>query len=559
MKDRLAFISLFIICVQIGLGVGLALAAAQDNERPAIGKKPERSNRPNIGDKKANPQPQPPNGEGSKRTRPPGNIRTSSSKTKRFNFEESVRKGSESLDNNDFEQARRYFDEADTRRKAQPKDRSITPALIDLLDTLKQVLKLHVEANALGEGDIEKKLANYEEVLRLRPSDQKAKEQLPELYRKDSEIALEKQDYKRAVERLELLLKIDPNDSKTKERLVEALLGRGDAELKAGKEAIAQTTFKRVLVLDPKNQKATAFLQTFDLRSLLAAAKSNIENRNFEAAITNLKDALSLDPNNEEVKRDLQLAEGNLQKQSAEKLYASRKYLDAEREFKQALALLPEDEEVKRRLAELSLRLGQPLPPKGKLTWRGTLDGITKLMIKGKELVFLDGEKAIDASVDTGLPDIGYTIKRTKPTSKDLLIRVVEQPTTANGYSTVLVLDAKKANNKSHSFELEWELKREGRISWRGRVSGRSLMRIQGPFIDIEQINGTAAQDVNFQVEALPHQNTIVKLRKISGKPEIRLVEPPSQANQYVATIAIESSSQAESEDLAFELNWQLK
>ena len=66
-------------------------------------------------------------------------------------------------------------------------------------------------------------------------------------------------------------------------------------------------------------------------------------------------------------------------------------------------------------------------------------------------------------------------------------------------------------------------------------------------------------KDVKFQIDGLPHQDALVKLRKVSGKPEIRLLESPSQANLYIATISVENPSNTESEDLSFELEWQLK
>ncbi|MFY9221929.1 MAG: hypothetical protein WAQ98_04640, partial [Blastocatellia bacterium] len=111
---------------------------------------------------------------------------------------------------------------------------------------------------------------------------------------------------------------------------------------------------------------------------------------------------------------------------------------------------------------------------------------------------------------------------------------------------------------KDVSFEIEWELKRQGQISWQGQVSGRSIVRIQGQFVDIEQVSGEQAKEVSYQGDPLPSQEATVKVRKVSGNAEIRLMEAPSQSNSYITTLEIENSSDS-STPLAFQLEWLLK
>jgi tetratricopeptide (TPR) repeat protein len=312
--------------------------------------------------------------------------------------------------------------------------------------------------------------------------------------------------------------------------------------------------------LDPKNLKAQEALQVFDLRSILKVAEEKLAAGAYEEALARFKELLSLDPNNERAKRGLQLAQGNYQKQKAEQLYVGRKYSEAEREYREARTILPEDEQIKRRLLDLGLRLGRPLPPRGKIVWRGKIAGPLKVMIKGKELSYPEGEAVRDGgTLSDGLPDIAYTVKRVRRVSGGAGVRISDEPAPANGYATVVALNPKQSVAEDVSFELEWELKRQGHLVWNGRVSGRSLLRVQGPFVDIEQISGEAVKDMKFQTDGLPHQDALVKLRKVSGKAEIRLIESPSQANLYTATIAVESPSDTESEPLSFELEWQIK
>jgi tetratricopeptide (TPR) repeat protein len=467
-----------------------------------------------------------------------------------------VIKGSELLDTGDYELASLYFEEADKRRK----DRGVTPELIGLLERQSGVAKLHLEALGLFEEENDKRLTIYEEILKLRPNDEKAKEQVPIIYKKIAEGALAKKDYGRAIELFAQLSSLTPNDDDVRLKLVQSLAGRGKVEMQAGQEEAAQATYRRVLQLDPKNQQALDALRVFDLRGILKMAEEKLAAGAYQEALEKFKELLSIDPVNEQAKRGLQLAQGNYQKIKAEKLYTGRNFSEAEREFKEALTLLPEDEQIKRRLNEISMRLGGALPPKGKTVWRGKIAGPLKVAIKEKELSYPEGEAVREGGTLTdALPDIAYVAKRCRRVIGSADVRIAEQPSVANGYATVVAVNPKKSAAEEVAFEIEWELKRQGRLLWQGSVTGVSLIRVQGPFVDIEQISGAAASDVKYQSEGLPHQEALVKLRKVSGKPEVRLLEFPSQTNLYTATIKVESSSDTEGEALSFELEWQLK
>lgn len=461
-----------------------------------------------------------------------------------------VGKSAELIDAGDYDMALRYLSEADKKRK----DKAVTPELLDLLDKQQQVAKLYIESEQLTDAEADKTLANYKEILKLRPTDQKAREMLPELYYKIATQALDSKDYDKAIGSVEELLQSAPDKPEAKEILLKALQAQADEAFTNGKEELALKGYKRLLGLDPKNQVAQTRLRSLDLKSLLEFAENKLKSEAYEDALIKFKEVLSLDANNEQAKKGLQLAQGNYQKQKGEQFYNNRKYTEAENEFKEALAILPDDEKMRTRLGEIVLRLSPVPSARGKTTWRGRANGSGKVKIKG-ELITYDGD-VVSGSVSDRLPAFGYQIKKAKKITGGGDVTIAEQPTANNSYTTVISVNAKKPSEVV--FELEWELARQGRITWRGEVGGHSLIRVQGPFVDLEQVSGEAAKDVNYQAEALPKQDATIAVKKISGAAEVKVVESPSAANQYMGTISVESANE-KPETLALEISWQLK
>lgn len=529
---------LFITLCIIFLWFGVVVEQTKAQDGPSIGR-PDKPAQPNN----------PPNNNPKPRKKRPTVDKNGIPTGKSMEFY--VRKGSELIDTGEFEMAALYFDEADKRRK----ERGVTVELIDLLEKQIQVNKIHLEADDLVDTEPENALAKYQEILKLRPNDLKAKEQIPTLYSKVADIALEKKDFQKASDLYSQLTALAPTDLQIRAKLVSALVGRGEAELEAGKQDQAENTFKRVLELEPKNEIAQKRLQALDILGILEFAENKLKAGAYEDALTKFKEVLALDPDNERAKQSLPLAQGNYQKQKAEQLYKNRKYSEADQEYKAALVLLPEDEDIKKRLDELVLRLSPAPAARGKSVWRGKVIGTVKVSIKGQDLEYPEGTST-DASLSERLPDYSYTVKRVRRLSGTSNVRLLEQPTSSNSYATVVSIDSKKADTLG--FEVEWELKRLGVITWKGQVAGRSLIRVQGPFVDVEQIGGEPAKNTSYQGDPLPKQETAVKVRKLNGKFDLRLVEMPSAANSYIATIAVDGT-ESETDDVSFELSWQLK
>ncbi|MBL8151198.1 MAG: hypothetical protein JNN15_14840 [Blastocatellia bacterium] len=516
-------------------------------------KTPENKEKPTSGsEKKPTPPSEPtttstPKGGGNKR-KPTKPVVSKSAVPKGQPLEFYVTQGSKFLDNGDYKLASLYLEEGKKRN-----DKKATPELLDVLEKQLQVSKLHLQIEELADRDDEKVIDLYREILKLKPSDQKSSDELTAIYKRAGEKAFESKNYAKALDLFKELLKAAP-DKEVEKKIVVSLLAVGEQQLKAGNEEAAYKTFKEVTSFEPKNSRAIEVIKDVELKADLKFAENKLSSGAYEDALKKFQEVLSISPNNEQAKKGLQLAQGNYQKQKADQFYVNRKYIDAEREYKEALEILKEDEHIRGRLQELDLRLGSPLPLKGKIAWKGKVSKPVKITIKGRNLDY--DVEGVEGKLTDKLPDVSYTIKRIKKLSGESMPRILENPTSANGYATVVAIDSKKEEDAA--FEIEWELKRQGKLAWSGKVSGRTLLRVQGPFVDLEQISGTAAEDVKFQIDGLPHQDSSVKVRKLSGKPEVRVVEAPSQANLYIATLAIESSSE-ELETIAFEMEWLIK
>ncbi|MCS6884707.1 MAG: tetratricopeptide repeat protein [Acidobacteriota bacterium] len=459
-----------------------------------------------------------------------------------------IRKSSELIDATNYTLALQYLDEAARRRK----DKSATPELIELLDKQQQVAKLHLEVKNLPKGSYAQELALYQQILLLRPNDVKAIEQVPVLYKHLAEAALSQQKYDVALEYLEKLLRISSN-SETREKMVRALLALGEAELVAGNEDAARRYFMRVTEYEPKNQKALDGLLKLDVAATLKFAENKLSDGAYEDALVKFREVLALEPNNEQAKKGLRIAQAHYQKQRGEQLYLNRKYLEAEREYKAAMDVLVEDGQIKQRLEEIALRLGPPLPARGRTVCVCRVaPGVTKLKLRGKNVV-VEGDVS-KASISERLPEVPYLIKRFKRLTGTAVVRQVEAPDATNGFTAVFALDTKK--EEEVSFEIEWELRRQGIVSWSGQITGRAIVRVQGPFVDVEQVSGGKPTDVKVRTDGLPHQEVLAKVRKLSGKSEIQLIEQPSQANMYTVVLAVENEG---TDSVAFEVSWQLK
>lgn len=95
-----------------------------------------------------------------------------------------------------------------------------------------------------------------------------------------------------------------------------------------------------------------------------------------------------------------------------------------------------------------------------------------------------------------------------------------------------------------------------GRIRWSGTVDDRVQLVIQGSYLEVRELSGTSYGEgtSNFN-GGLPNRQVNVRVNKISGRGDVRVVQQPSRNNDFTAIIEIRDSSGG-ARDYEVEIYW---
>ena len=95
-----------------------------------------------------------------------------------------------------------------------------------------------------------------------------------------------------------------------------------------------------------------------------------------------------------------------------------------------------------------------------------------------------------------------------------------------------------------------------GQLNWRGTVDDRVQLFIQGRNLDVRTLGGTEYNNATFNfTNRLPRSNVNVSVNKRRGRGDVRVIEQPSQRNNWTAIIEIRDSSGG-ANDYEIEVNW---
>jgi hypothetical protein len=95
-----------------------------------------------------------------------------------------------------------------------------------------------------------------------------------------------------------------------------------------------------------------------------------------------------------------------------------------------------------------------------------------------------------------------------------------------------------------------------GVFRWRGLVDGADYINIQGSRVTIDHLEDNPIRDADFSLpQALPRSSVRLQFNKIRGRGTVRLIEQPSQYNDYTAIVLIEDPD-AGAAEYEFELRW---
>ena len=100
---------------------------------------------------------------------------------------------------------------------------------------------------------------------------------------------------------------------------------------------------------------------------------------------------------------------------------------------------------------------------------------------------------------------------------------------------------------------------KEERFQWRGQVDGVDEIMIRGESIRINHIEAKPIQRQDHRFSApLPSREIHLKLNKIKGRGDVRLIEEPSSWNDYTAIVRLDDGKQMGDDYYEFELVWDV-
>ncbi|NLT66938.1 MAG: hypothetical protein GXX84_10070 [Acidobacteria bacterium] len=91
---------------------------------------------------------------------------------------------------------------------------------------------------------------------------------------------------------------------------------------------------------------------------------------------------------------------------------------------------------------------------------------------------------------------------------------------------------------------------------WSGRVDGADIIYLRGDRVQYRHLRAEPIRNASVDIRtALPRRAVDVRLRKIQGRGSVRIVQQPTEANNYTAGVMIEDD-QAGADFYEFELLW---
>jgi hypothetical protein len=83
-----------------------------------------------------------------------------------------------------------------------------------------------------------------------------------------------------------------------------------------------------------------------------------------------------------------------------------------------------------------------------------------------------------------------------------------------------------------------------GRLHWRGTVDDNVQLVIQSDQVELRTIGGSEYNDANYNFTSpLPRRRVTVRVNKLNGRGEVRVLQQPSRENGFIAVIEIRDSS----------------
>jgi hypothetical protein len=233
--------------------------------------------------------------------------------------------------------------------------------------------------------------------------------------------------------------------------------------------------------------------------------------------------------------------------------------------------------------------------------WRGQVDGIDEILIRGADVRVRHLEmKPIqrqDHRFTSPLPEWDVDLELYKIEGRGK-VELIEEPSSWNEYTAVVRIDdSDDIGDSYYEFELAWnegdswgdwgdrdnrdpwddvddgdEADNEdpdpdvwswdddwdgGAFRWEGRVDIGAEIRVRGGEHEVSDLGGQGTREYRSRFTSdLPEAEVPVSLRQLDGRGRVELIQAPSAENAYTAVVRIEDSDRGD-DTYAFELSWE--
>lgn len=95
-----------------------------------------------------------------------------------------------------------------------------------------------------------------------------------------------------------------------------------------------------------------------------------------------------------------------------------------------------------------------------------------------------------------------------------------------------------------------------GTMHWRGTVDDVTQIKVQESNVEMSAISGNPSSDANYTFTSpMPYRRLNVRLNKINGRGDVRIIQQPSRDNDFTTIIEVRDPNRGPS-DYEFEISW---
>jgi DUF971 family protein len=204
--------------------------------------------------------------------------------------------------------------------------------------------------------------------------------------------------------------------------------------------------------------------------------------------------------------------------------------------------------------------------------WEGWVDGSDYLFIRGNSawIRHLESRPIEDARYNfrSELPRRDQIVQLDVQQGRGR-VSIEEQPNHRNNYTLKILLDDSRKNGSDfYRIGLRWQGgggggswdhssgARYGQIRWSGTVDGRDRLLFHGRTVDVRHLDARPIRNMRVDFsDALPRNDTRVRLEVIRGRGDVRILQQPDHRNGYTLEVEIYDPKGGDDE-YEFVLTW---